>query len=517
MTDAHTPTLRSLDDTLPEVVLVNRADNTAVQRALRLKKKGLLRFLHTGVYSSNQRAEDEDVVRRNWSAIVAYLMPGAVLSHRSALDMAPRDNFVYVSRAAGQREIKLPGLTVRALVNPKRGPLVETSRSGAADTPYRGLHVASAPRSMLECLTQDKRLAARQIPREEIEARLDRTVQLRGPKGLNQLRDDAREVADKLEMTDEFRVLDGLIGALLGTRPATRLKAAVAIARASGKPFDADRNALFESLAGQLRVFPFADILEPARNGPQRDMFAFVESYFSNYIEGTTFTVEEAEEIVFQGRIIPQRSDDSHDVLGTFEAAQRDPLYSKIPNSSEGFLAWLKSANRHVLRSRLEKHPGEWKERPNQAGNTLFVLPDLVPATLEQAWPLLETLGHPMQKALFAMFVVSEVHPFEDGNGRTARLLMNCYLSHSEQCRIIVPTLFRDDYLLALKALTHQQDATAFIRAMRLCQAWAAQLDFDVTAKVMKRQLRDCNAIESDTRKFRLLSPKTMEPMAVPG
>lgn len=27
------------------------------------------------------------------------------------------------------------------------------------------------------------------------------------------------------------------------------------------------------------------------------------------------------------------------------------------------------------------------------------------------------------------MFVISEVHPFKDGNGRTARLAMNCVLS----------------------------------------------------------------------------------------
>jgi Fic family protein len=66
------------------------------------------------------------------------------------------------------------------------------------------------------------------------------------------------------------------------------------------------------------------------------------------------------------------------------------------------------------------------------------------------------------------MFIVSEAHPFQDGNGRTARLLMNTFLSYARQCRIIVPTVFREGYLLPLKALRQQGDATAYIRAMRL-------------------------------------------------
>ena len=90
-------------------------------------------------------------------------------------------------------------------------------------------------------------------------------------------------------------------------------------------------------------------------------MFAFVESYFSNYIEGTTFTVEEAEDIVFRGRIIANRSEDSHDIKGTFDAALRNPFYSETPDTAEEFLMWLRRANAMVMQARKDKHPGEWK------------------------------------------------------------------------------------------------------------------------------------------------------------
>jgi len=44
----------------------------------------------------------------------------------------------------------------------------------------------------------------------------------------------------------------------------------------------------------------------------------FFESYFSNFIEGTEFDIGEAYEIVYEGVIPQERSDDAHDVLGTF-------------------------------------------------------------------------------------------------------------------------------------------------------------------------------------------------------
>ncbi|MBV8033618.1 Fic family protein [Roseateles sp.] len=349
----------------------------------------------------------------------------------------------------------------------------------------------------------------------EIEERLEKLISLRGPRAANALRDDAREVSERLGLTAEFKVLDGLIGAMLGTHPAKVLGSRQALARAHGLPYDPQRIELFEKIAAQLRGQSFSDIPEPALRGAPRDMFAFVESYFSNYIEGTTFTVEEAQDIVFNGRIIPNRSEDSHDIKGTFDAALRDPFYSQPPATADDFLTWLQQANAMVMLARKNRSPGQWKVEANQAGSTIFVLPELVPETLRKAWSMMPLLEHPIQRALFAMFVVSETHPFTDGNGRTSRLLMNAFLSQHKQCRIIIPTAFREDYLLSLKAMSHQGDATAYMRAMGIGQAWAGELNYDVDVPGMNQQLDDCNAKQEDTRAFRLLSPKTLKPIGV--
>ena len=123
----------------------------------------------------------------------------------------------------------------------------------------------------------DARQASRLLPVLEVERRLDHMLAVRGERSLNGLRDAAREVADRLDLAVQFIRLDKLIGALLGTRPARHLFSPSAIARALGMLDDEQRLNLFERIAGQLRIYPFADLGEPPRAGRARDMFAFVE------------------------------------------------------------------------------------------------------------------------------------------------------------------------------------------------------------------------------------------------
>ena len=66
-------------------------------------------------------------------------------------------------------------------------------------------------------------------------------------------------------------------------------------------------------------------------------------------------------------------------------------------------------------------------------------------------------LREPSAKAAYMMFLVSEVHPFNDGNGWIARVMMNAELSAKGLSNIIIPTVYRDDYTDALRKLTRQR------------------------------------------------------------
>lgn len=280
-----------------------------------------------------------------------------------------------------------------------------------------------------------------------VEQWLDRFIARDVTGAVNHIRDQARAIAEPLELTEEFKQLDATIGALLGTRK-TKLHAPIAIARAARRPYDDDRLELFEQLASELQQNPL--IVPGVDPNEDRYLQAFVETYFSNYIEGTEFEIEEAHDIVVNGRPLEYREDDSHDILGTYQAILASKHDPRLPESAEQFVGQLQEWNRLVIESRTDKRPGEFKTQANRAGNTVFVSPDMVIGTLMKGFEIIMSGATPANRAAIAMFVVAEVHPFNDGNGRTARVAMNHYLTSAGLTRIIIPTAFRDDYLSAM-------------------------------------------------------------------
>lgn len=489
-------------DKLPEILFSEAADPTAARSVRRLAAAGRLRRLYAGVYTSNLDGPLEAIVARHWQAIVGHLLPEGVISHRSAFDGKPQGGSLVVTRGRTRRDLQLPGLTVHVVPGP--GPRQEPP---ANDVPYGALYLSSDPRRHLENLTRGRGWSDRVLPQEAVEASLDRILMIGGEHRLNQLRDQAREISVELGYQTQFKRLDGLVGALLGTQQAKKLTARQALARAAGRPYDPQRLDIFDALFAVLNASALPDVPDPAPAGAARENFAFFEAYFSNYIEGTTFTVEEAEDIVFHGQIIENRSADSHDVLGTFNAATTRPWRDEPPRTVEDFLYWLRSVNALVMQRRPDKRPGEWKDKPNQAGSTFFVMPELVPGTLREGFERILALGHPLARAVMMMFVVAEVHPFLDGNGRTARLAMNCVLSAEGLSRIIIPTIYREDYVLPLKSLSHNLDAAPLVASLARAQRWSAAFDYSQPRPVLRETLTRCNAFQEDLRSYQLVFP----------
>ena len=490
-------------DALPEVLFSGAADAAQSKRVRRLAASGKLRKLYSGVYTANLDAPAESVVLRHWGAIAGHLLPGAVVSHRSAFNGKPVDGRLFVTRGRTRRTLELPGLAIEVM--PGRGALTE---GNARDVPYGAIFLASEPRRFLENLNRGRGWSERTLPQEELEAQVDKLLALRGEQRLNELRNLCKTLAEQLDMGAEYRRLDAIVGALLGTHKPRKLMARQALARAAGRPYDPGRLEIFDTLFAALHREVFAIVADAAPTGAARENFAFFEAYFSNFIEGTTFTVDEAERIVFEGQIIENRLADSHDVLGTFSAATRSPWRDQPPANSDAFLAWLKSVNAQVMQQRLDKNPGDWKSLVNQAGSTVFVLPELVPGTLRQGYERIAALADPVARALMTMFVVTEVHPFVDGNGRTARLAMNAVLTARGYTRIIVPTVYREDYLLPLKALSNNADPIPFIAAMKRIQSWSGAFDYARPRQQVRAQLAACNAFEEDLETFKLVFPE---------
>src|SRR6202012_4886042 len=109
--------------------------------------------------------------------------------------------------------------------------------------------------------------------------------------------------------------------------------------------------------------------------------------------------------------------------LGTYQIVSSRQEMEVVPRSGEHLLEILQYRHRLLLSARPEKHPGSFKDRDNFAGNTTFVEHTLVRGTFLKGFEYYKVLSSPVAKAIYIMFLVSEVHPFLDGNGRIARVM----------------------------------------------------------------------------------------------
>ena len=247
--------------------------------------------------------------------------------------------------------------------------------------------------------------------------------------------------------------------------------------------------------------------LAHATDGPA---LPFFEAYFSNFIEGTEFAIDEAEDIVFKGYIPKARPEDAHDVLGTWKVVSDGHEMSRLPRNAGELTALLKSRHARIMEGRPDKGPGRFKADPNRAGSTLFVEPELVEGTFLKGFEIYRALTSPLHRAIFMMFLISEVHPFSDGNGRVARVMMNAELVAAGEGRIIIPTIYRNNYLLALKALSQNGITGALVRTMDFAQRYTAAVDFaelDGARFILDRTHAFADPNEADAAGIRLTLP----------
>lgn len=492
------------DDSFLLYAEMNSAQVRSVQRRL---KAGELTLMHKGVATSRPAEEWPALIARERLRVLAALFPGAIFGYRSAFNGGlPVEGVLYLSGTYGHT-VKLPGLTVVVLKGaPKQ----------VGDLPMQGkeLYFPSEPRLLLENLTQSRGAIKKSAGRDAVETRLLSICDSRGEESLIRLREDARAMAPALGFDKEFKVLDALVGSILSTRE-PELTTQAGKARTAKPPYDPDRLALFERLAAELRATALPQPAEVTKSSRAREYFAFLESYFSNFIEGTEFEVQEARGIVLEGKPIERRPKDSHDIIGVFRQAVNPAWRNQVLASGEPVVAQLRQRHADQMAERPEVSPGEFKVTPNRAGNTEFVAPRLVRGTLVEASKILPSVPPGTARAILAMFLVSEVHPFNDGNGRLARLVMNAELSVVGACRIIVPTLFREEYLDCLRVLSRDGNPLPFISAMRKIHAWTAAFDYEDLDAVIA-SMRACNAFERSRVQYQLLTPATASPHEEP-
>lgn len=453
--------------------LVFPRDSADAKRLAKAVSKGELKRIRQGIYTDADWDEIPQLLTNKWYEVVSHLYPDAIASHATAALLRPQNNVVHITT----------GVKIRKKISISDALVIEVHPGNTSQLtqPFMPTLFRSAPaRYLLENLQIAHRdvAAPRALGLEWVETELCKILDRGGEAELNHIRDEARQYSRTANLTKEFNQLDNLIGALLSTRPVETLATLPAIAMAKKEPFDQNRIALFEALTHYLNQCEL-----PARsytyNKASWRNIAFYESYFSNYIEGTEFEIDEAEQIVFEKIEIQNRHQDSHDILSVFDVVHDYTEMSTIPNSAEELLYLLKQRHALIMHARPDKRPGELKLKANKAGDTLFVQPKNVEGTLTQAFPLYQMLSPGVARAIFMQFIIAECHPFDDGNGRLARIMMNAELVYTEQHKIIVPTVHRDSYLNGLRQATRSGRFRTITKVFVDLQAYTSSIPWE--------------------------------------
>jgi hypothetical protein len=466
----------------------------------RMEKRGELHRLARGAYTT--AADPQRFVSTNVHVVAGRLFPNGVITDRSAVTGGPIDGRLYLSSPSGARSLDLPGLSIQARLG--AGPI-------DGDTPLPGgLFLASRARALLDNLRPTRSRGGNlraTLNSDELDDWIDRLCRIEGEQRLNRFRDEAKSIYEQLGFSaGGMEKLSQRLGAALGSRKVKTGSASLG-ARLRGQPFDSDRVARLDLLAAALRRSPPQHHYRDDRD-PFRYRYApFFDAYFSNFVEGTEFAVDEAAGIVFNGLVPAQRTADAHDVMGTYQILRGLQESPSRPTSADEFVELLHDRHAVLMGGRPDKHPGQFKTLRNQAGATTFVEPELVEGTLREGFQRVVDLQTPFGRAAMMMFLVAEVHPFDDGNGRLARVMMNAELEAGGETRIIIPTVYRDDYVGALRRLSRHDDASPLIKALIFAHDVFAEIDFRDLADA-ERQLTAINAFEEDLDR-RLLYPST--------
>lgn len=173
----------------------------------------------------------------------------------------------------------------------------------------------------------------------------------------------------------------------------------------------------------------------------------------SNAIEGNSLTLRETELVLSKGVTVSGKPLKDHiEALNLAKAWDKVKALAKSDsNLSERDLLDL----HQIILTRVEDDfAGSYRRGAVRIAGSNHVPPNAikVPDLMEDLFNESQTINDPIERAAKLHHGIASIHPFTDGNGRTARLAMNFVLLAAGYPPISIPTDLRKDYYTALEA-----------------------------------------------------------------
>lgn len=201
-------------------------------------------------------------------------------------------------------------------------------------------------------------------------------------------------------------------------------------------------------------------------------------NYNSNHIEGNTLTYGQTELLLLFGKVSGESDFRDYEEMKASNVGLKMMTVEATDTQQPLTQNFIRTLHKTLLRedytvyrnlpggvtTSYVVHAGQYKTRPNSVitryGTRFdYASPEETPSLMTDLvdwYNQAETEGKlsPVELAILFHFRYIRIHPFEDGNGRIARLMLNYILSRHGYPMVVVRSRSKKDYLEAL----HQSD-----------------------------------------------------------
>ena len=212
----------------------------------------------------------------------------------------------------------------------------------------------------------------------------------------------------------------------------------------------------------------------------------YLHIYHTNAIEGNSMSLLQTRSIIETGYVVPGKTVKEHtEVLGLHDALGfiNSTLVNKHgPITMEDLL----SIHKRVMGYTDPHIAGAFRNHQVYIANHIPPAPGLIEQEMDNFFLWLKSESilklHPIELAGLAHYWLVHIHPFVDGNGRTARLLMNLILMQSGFPPVTISFSDRLAYYEFLQ-LGNEGDIRPFLRFVASCTERSLDAYLEVTGK----------------------------------
>jgi Fic family protein len=207
--------------------------------------------------------------------------------------------------------------------------------------------------------------------------------------------------------------------------------------------------------------------LPPGVLAKLKEYFDVEWTYHSNAIEGSTLTLAETRLVLLDGLTVSGKSLREH--LEAINHKHAIDFVEALAAKAEPITEHnIRQIHALVLRTIDDENAGAYRKAQVYITGSTYVPPAAieVPPLMQELVAWLNSAAaaelHPVERAALAHFRLVHVHPFIDGNGRVARLLMNLILLREGFPPAVIRRERRPEYYHALDR-AHAGDTNPFV------------------------------------------------------